>query len=104
MQSVIEGKFAGFEAPSSLSPWDGVILYFVDIRQSPEQYLKTIEYVTSSNPLINLVFLHNTDTLLTSPKECFWPQYKLYRDAAREGLNFMTQVLSAVDSEELTGN
>ena len=103
MQTVIESKFAGLEAPSPVSPWNGLNLYFVDVNQSPENYLKTIDYVTASSPLLNLVFLHNTDTLFTSPKECFWPQYKLYRDSLKESFSFMTQVQSSIESEELSG-
>ena len=65
----------------------------MDINNSPEQYIKTVELVVASRPAAGIVLLY------ISVKDGFWPNYRMIRD--NSGL--VAQVHNKIKVEELSG-
>ena len=81
-QSLVSAKFADFDgmAAATATAWDPLNIYFADLKQSPEQFLRTVDFVAASRPALSLVLMTNTETLMSSTKEWFWhKQYRLFR-------------------------
>ena len=100
-QPVLSSKFAPLEKLPAISRWDALTVYVADVSNSPEQYLKTVDYITTSKQITALAFLVNTDKLLASAREAFWPKYRLMRDHVKGGI--AAQVHHSVRAEELSG-
>ena len=71
----------------------------MDINNSPEQYLKTVEVVVSSRPPSNIILLYNMGGLDISVKEGFWPNYRMVRDDS----GIVAQVHNKIKVEALSG-
>ena len=79
-QSLVSAKFADFDGMAAATLWDPLNIYFADLKQSPEQFLRTVDFVAASRPALSLVLMTNTETLMSSTKEWFWhKQYRLFR-------------------------
>ena len=100
-QPLLSSKFAPLDKLPAVSRWDSLTVYVADVANSPEQYLKAVEHITASKQITSLAFLVNTDKLLASAKEAFWPKYRLIRDQVKGGI--AAQVHHSVRAEELSG-
>ena len=65
---------------SAPAPWDPLNIYIVDINNSPEQFLKTVEQVVASRPPAFIILLNKMEELDISIKEGFRPNYRKIRD------------------------
>ena len=97
--SAVAAKFRQLDNVTAQAPWDLLSVYIVDINNSPEQYLKTVELVVASRPPSSIVLLYNTEELDISVKEGFWPNYQMIRD--NSGL--VAQVHNKIKVEEVSG-
>jgi len=101
-QSTLASELSTLERAEPYSPLDALPFYIVDIKNSPEIFTQTVNYVKATEKFVpRMVFMCNTDKLLTTREEGFWPKYRLYRDDIEDGL--MTQVFMTVKVEELAG-
>ena len=101
-QSTIVSELSTLEKAESYSPLDALPFYIVDIKNSPETFTQTVNYVKATEKFVpRMVFMCNTEKLLTNREECYWPKYRLHRDDIQDGL--MTQVFLSVKAEELSG-
>ena len=97
--SAVAAKFRQLDNVTASAPWDPLSVYIVDINNSPEQYLKTVEVVVSSRPPSNIVLLYNMEGLDISVKEGFWPNYRMVRDDS----GIVAQVHNKIKVEALSG-
>ena len=65
---------------SAPSPLDPLTIYIVNINNSPEQFLKTVEQVVASRPPAFIILLNKMEELDISIKEGFRPNYRKIRD------------------------
>ena len=92
------GKIGSVKLGAS-APWDPLSVYIVDINNSPEQYLKTVDLVVSSRPPSNIVLLYNMKGLDISVKERFWLNYRMVRDDS----GIVAQVHNKIKVKALSG-
>ena len=97
--SAVAAKFRQLDNVTASAPWDPLSVYIVDINNSPEQYLKTVDLVVSSRPPSNIVLLYNMKGLDISVKEGFWPNYRMVRDDS----GIVAQVHNKIKVEALSG-
>ena len=97
--SAVAAKFRQLDNVPAPSPWDPLTVYIVDINNSPEQYLKTVEVVVSIRPPSSIGFLYNMEGLDISVKEGYWPNYRIVRDDS----GIVAQVHNKIKVEELSG-
>ena len=97
--SAVAAKFRQLDNVTASAPWDPLSVYIVDINNSPEQYLKTVEVVVSSRPPSNIVLLYNMEGLDISVKEGFWPNYRMVRDDS----GIVAQVHNKIKVKALSG-
>ena len=97
--SALAAKYRQLDNVTAPAPWDPLSVYIVDINNSPEQYLKTVEVVVASRPPSSIVLLYNMEELDISVKEGFWPNYQMIRDTS----GMVTQVHNKIKVEELSG-
>ena len=100
-KSVVAQKFDQLDKLPAVSRWDALTVYVADVKNSPEEYLKTIDYITTTKQTVGLAFLLNTETLLTMSKEAYWPKYRLFKDHVKSGV--LAQVHHLVWADELSG-
>ena len=62
--SAVAAKFRQLDHVTAPAPWDPLSVYIVDINNSPEQYLKTVEQVVASRPPTGIVLLYNMEELV----------------------------------------
>ena len=97
--SAVAAKFRQLDNVTASAPWDPLSVYIVDINNSPEQYLKTVEVVVTSRPPSNIVLLYNMEGLDISVKEGSWPNYRMVRDDS----GIVAQVHNKIKVEALSG-
>ena len=96
--SAVAAKFRQLDNVPTPAPWDPLSVYIMDIKNSPEQYLKTVDVVVSSRPPSSIVLLYNMEGLDISVKEGFWPNYQI-----RDDSGIVAQVHNKIKVEQLSG-
>ena len=97
--SAVAAKVSQLDNVDAPAPGDPLSVYIVDINNSPEQYIKTMELVVASRPPAGIVLLYNMKELDISVKEGFWPNYRMIRDNSGS----VAQVHNKIKVEELSG-
>ena len=97
--SAVAAKVSQLDNVNAPAPWDPLSVYIVDINNSPEQYLKTVEQVVASRPPVGIILLYNMEELDISVKEGFWPNYRMIRDNSGS----VARVHNKIKVEELSG-
>ena len=99
-----EQHIEGLQKLRRASCWDPLQLQVVDVEGKSEVFSKTVEMVISSNNPPSVLFMLNTEDLMKSKADGYWPNFKLMRKSDVGGKeDIVAQIQTSLEVQEFQG-
>ena len=99
-----EQHIEGLQKLRRASCWDPLQLQVVDVEGKSEVFSKTVEMVISSYNPPSVLFLLNTEDLMKSKVDGYWPNFKLMRRSEVGGkADIVAQIQTSLEVQEFQG-